>query len=57
MDALIEQLKKELNLPENEAVAIIRAITEFVENQHPVLKDLTRDLMNKELDKINNVHS
>jgi hypothetical protein len=40
-----------LNIPQKEAVAIVKAITEYVEKQHPLLKDLAQDLSIKELSK------
>ena len=43
METLIEQLQNELNIPQKEAVAIVKAITEYVEKQHPLLKDLAQD--------------
>ena len=54
MEALIAQLQNELNIPEKEAVAIIKAITEYVEKQHPLLKDLAQELMKKEIEKTKN---
>ena len=51
MERLIDQLKDSLNISEDEAVEMIQAITEYVENQHPLLKDMARELLMKELEK------
>ena len=51
METLIEQLKTELKVSENEAVVIMKAISEFIENKHPLLKKVTHDLFDKELEK------
>jgi ferritin-like protein len=55
METLIEQLKTELKVSEEEAIKIMKAITEYVENQHPLLKDLAQDILNKEIEKNKNV--
>lgn len=55
METLIEQLQNELDIPQKEAVAIVKAITEYVEKQHPLLKDLAQDLSTKEISKTKSV--
>ena len=55
MDILIEQLKSELNISETDAIDLVKAITEYIENQHPLLKDIAQDILEKEIDKIKNV--
>ena len=54
METLIEQLKTELNVSENEAIMIMKTISEFIETQHPILKDVAKDIFDKELEKIKN---
>ena len=55
METLIEQLRNELKISEEEAIKIMKTIAEFVENQHPLLKDLTHNILEKELEKTKNV--
>jgi hypothetical protein len=55
MDLLIEQLKSELKISETEAIDLVRAITEYIENQHPLLKDIAQDILEREIKKIKNV--
>jgi hypothetical protein len=55
METLIEQLQTELDIPQKEAVELVKAITEYVEKQHPLLKDLAQDLFTKELSKTKSV--
>jgi len=55
METLIETLKTELKVTEEEAIRIMKTIAEYVENQHPLLKDLAQNIMDKELEKNKNV--
>jgi hypothetical protein len=48
METLIEELKTELNINEEKALEIIKAIADYVEQQHPVLKDISKDIFEKE---------
>ncbi|HEX6333141.1 MAG TPA: hypothetical protein VFZ78_02880 [Flavisolibacter sp.] len=54
MDTLITQLMEGLNISEEKAIEIITSITEYVENQHPVLSDLAKEISKAELGKIQN---
>ena len=54
METLIEQLKTELKVSENEAITIMKSISEYIETQHPLLKEVTKVIFDKELEKIKN---
>ena len=49
MDTLVNQLTAGLNIPQEKALEIIKTIVNYVENQHPVIKDLAIEISNKEL--------
>ena len=51
METLIEELKAELNISKEKALEIIKAIADYVEQQHPMLQDLSKDIFEKESKK------
>lgn len=51
METLIEELKAELKISEEKALEIIKAISEYVEQQHPVLKDISKNIFENESKK------
>lgn len=55
MESLIEQLKTELTISEEEALKIMKTIAEYVEDQHPLLHDIAKDILQKELEKTKNI--
>ncbi|HEU4472598.1 MAG TPA: hypothetical protein VFR58_16000 [Flavisolibacter sp.] len=55
METLIEQLKAGLNISGEEALEIMKAISEYVEDQHPLLKDLANDILMREMEKTKSV--
>ena len=54
MESLVVQLMAELKVPENEAIEIMKTIANYVEKQHPLLNDVSQDILKKELEKTKN---
>lgn len=54
MESLVAQLMTELNVPEAEAIEIMKTIAEYVEKQHPLLNDVAQDILKNELEKTKN---
>jgi polyhydroxyalkanoate synthesis regulator phasin len=49
MESLVDQLQKEMNISAEEARRIIETIAVYVSRQHPLLSELSQQLMIREL--------